>query len=158
MRPGEKQFSESLLAVIFAALCLEGFVNEMGENMLPSSDLQDFLMSRRKYQKPEGIGSVSWKLITAFDKQWSHGLLPDDPLVRDVESLFEMRNALVHYKLGESAAKSYLPPPARVANEATGEVMTVFDFIQRPTRVDEPLVNRVNPGAATRAYNAALRV
>jgi hypothetical protein len=46
-----------------------------------------------------------------FEQKWSHKLLPQDQLVCDVESLFELRNALVHYKLGESAARTYLPPP-----------------------------------------------
>jgi hypothetical protein len=158
MHAGEELFSEALLAVILAALCLEAFVNEMGEEILPSADLKDFLMSRRKYQKPDGIGAVSWKIITIFDKKWSYTLSPGDQLLQDVESLFDLRNALVHYKLGESAARSYLLPPTRIANEETGEVMTTFDFMQRATRVEQPLVSRVNTGAAVQAYNAALRV
>lgn len=155
---GEDQFSEALLAIICAALCLEAFVNEMGENVLPDADLKDFLMSRKGFHKPDGIGAVSWKMTTLFQKQWDEPLDAADPLVLAVEALFELRNALVHYKLGESAAKSYLPPPAHIANPETGQFMTVIDFMQQPERVEEPLVSRVRPQAAARAYNVALQV
>jgi hypothetical protein len=155
---GEEQLSESLVAVIFAALCLEAFSNEMGENTVPEPELRDFLMSRRKYQKPDGLASVSWKIITVFEKKWSFTLSPDEPLVKDVEQLFEMRNALVHYKIGDSSTKMYLPPPARIATEEAGGMMTVFDFVQRPTRVESPLVARVNSAAAAKSYNVALRI
>lgn len=154
----EEQFSESLLAVILAALCLEAFANETGENVLPNCDVNDFLVSRRRYRKPKGLGSVSWKVITVFEKKWAHVLSHDCPHLQDVESLFEMRNALVHYAFGESAAKSYLPPPTSTANEATGEFMTTFNLMQQPTRIEAPLVAHVNAGAAARAYNTALQV
>jgi hypothetical protein len=155
---GEEQFSEALLAIICAALCLEAFVNEMGEEILPAADLRDFLMCRKAFHKPDGISAVSWKITTLFERKWSFVLDSADALVSEVEALFELRNALVHYKFGESAAKSYLPPPARVASEETGQVMTVFDFMQEPTRVEAPLVSRVHPGSAARSYNAALAV
>ena len=97
-------------------------------------------------------------MTTLFQKQWDEPLDAADPLVLAVEALFELRNALVHYKLGESAAKSYLPPPAHIANPETGQFMTVIDFMQQPERVEEPLVSRVRPQAAARAYNVALQV
>lgn len=156
--PGEEKFSEALLAIICAALCLEAFVNEMAETILPDAELKDFLMLRKVFRKPENLGSVSWKITTLFQRQWGQRLEPDDALLRAVEALFDLRNALVHYKFGESAAKSYLPPPAQLASEETGGVMTVFDFVQRPIRVEEALVNRVHPHSAARAYNTALRV
>jgi hypothetical protein len=134
---------KALLAVVFAALCLEAFVNEMGENILPEAELKDFLKSRKTFQKPDSLGSVSWKLTTLFQRQWSQPLERSDPLVRDVEALFELRNALVHYKFGDSAARSYLPPPTRLPNKETGEFMTVFDFMQQPTHVEAPLVSQV---------------
>ena len=156
--PSEEQFSEALLAIICSALCLEAFANEMAENVLPDAELKDFLMLRKTFRKPDGVSSVSWKLRILFQKQWGHDLGSDDPTLRGVEELFNLRNALVHYKLGESAARSYLPPPAQIPNTETGQVMTVIDFMQRPTRVEAPLVNRVRPRAAAQAYNAALRV
>jgi hypothetical protein len=157
MPRSEEQFAEALLAIILAALCLEAFANELGENILDSGELEDFLRCRRKYQKPDGRGSVAWKLSVVFEKKWGHILSGDSELLNEIESLFGMRNALVHYKLGESAAKAYLPPAQIISNPETGEVMTVFDFVQRPTRIEEPLISRVNAGAAARAYNTALR-
>lgn len=155
---GEEQFAEALLAVVLAALCLESFANEWGEEVLESSELADFLRCRRKFQNPEGVGSVAWKLKTVFERKWGHALLTDSGILLEVDALFEMRNALVHCKLSESAAKSFLPPPAQLANPETGEIMTVFDFVEKPTRFEEPLVWRVNSAAAARAYNTALRV
>src|ERR1700684_4147283 len=98
----------------------------MGENILPDAELRDFLMSRKAFRKPDGLGSVSWKVTILIERQWSQRFERDDALVRDIEALFELRNALVHYKLGESAAKSHLPPPVQVATEETRHVMTVF--------------------------------
>jgi hypothetical protein len=155
---GEDQFCESLLSIICAALCLEAFVNEMGEEVLPQPELKDFLMCRKGFHKPDGISAVSWKMTTLFQRKWNLALDSADLLVYDVEELFALRNALVHYKFGESAAKSYLPPPTQLADAETGQVMTVFDFMQQPTHAEKPLVNRVHPQAAARAYNAALRV
>jgi hypothetical protein len=139
-------------------LHLEAFVNEMGENILSPADLKDFLMSRKGFHKPDGIAAVTWKLISLFERQWGERLEAADALVGGVEALFQLRNALVHYKYGESAAKSYLPPPAQLTTPETGQLMTVFDFMQQPTHVEEPLVSRVHPQAAVRAYNTALRV
>jgi hypothetical protein len=153
---GEEQFGEALLAVILAALCLESFANEWGENILGSSDLADFMKCRRAYQKPDGIGSVAWRLSIVFDKKWGFVLPRDTGLLAEVDALFDIRNALVHYKLGESAAKSYLPPPAQISNPETGGFMTVIDFELAPTRIDAPLIRRVNALTAARAYNTAL--
>lgn len=158
LQAGEDQFAEALLAVILSALCLEAFANETGENLLPDAELKDFLLARKAYQRPNGIGSVAWKLTIVFEKKWSHQITPGSALIQEIEGLFQLRNELVHYKLGETAAKSYLPPPARIANAETGEVMTVFDFMLPATRVEQSLVVRVNGQAAVRAYNTALRV
>lgn len=111
--PGEEQFGEALLAIILAALCLEAFANEWGENILESSELADFMKCRRAYRMPRGIGSVAWKLSIVFEKKWGLTLPRDAGLLPEVDALFDMRNALVHYKLSESAAKTYLPPPPR---------------------------------------------
>jgi len=155
---GEEQFAEALLAVILAALCLEAFANECGEDIFDGGELSDFLRCRRGHQKPDGIGSVAWKLNTVFEKKWKHSLLGSSDVLQDVEALFELRNALVHYKLGESAAKTYLPPPEQFANPETGDFLTVIDFELQPTRFEEPLVRRVNPASAAHAYNTALVV
>lgn len=158
LKPAEDQVAESLLAIILSALCLEAFANETGENVLAASELKDFLMCRRKFKKRGGLGTVSWKLVNVFERKWSFAWLPEDPLLKDVESLFELRNALVHYKLGESAAKTFLPPPTRLTNQETGEVMISFDFMQAPTHVEAPLVSRLNAATAARSYNTAARV
>lgn len=158
LSPCEEQFAQSLLTVILAALCLEALANEAGENSLPSEELKDFLMSRRKHRMPDGLGSVAWKLMTVFERKWSHALARDCSLILEIEALFDVRNELVHYKLGDSAAKTYLPPPARIADEETGTVMTVIDFIQKPIRIEPPLVARVNAKVAARAYDTALSV
>lgn len=77
MPRSEEQFAETLLAVILAALCLEAFANEWGENILESGELDDFLGCRRKYKKPHGQGSVAWKIRVVFEKKWG-AFFPDD--------------------------------------------------------------------------------
>jgi hypothetical protein len=154
---GEEQFSEALLAVILAALCLEAFANEWGENVIESNELADFMKCRRAYRMPEGMGTVAWKLSIVFEKKWGLTLPRDTGLLHEVDALFDTRNALMHYKLGESAAKTHLPPPAQISDPETGAFMTVIDFELAPTRFEEPLVRRVNATLAARSYNTALR-
>jgi hypothetical protein len=153
----DRHFAESMLAVVLSALCLESFCNELAENILPTADLDDFLMARRKYKRPPGLASVTAKILTIFESQWPKCLSIEDPLVKDVEALFAIRNALVHYRLGESATKAYLPPPAQIRSD-TGTQMTVIDFMQRPTRIAQSLVERVNSDLASKAYDTALKV
>jgi hypothetical protein len=154
----EQQFAAAVHAVIMSALCLEAFANEIGETVFSEQELDDFLRSRRRHKKRDGIaGLVTWKIISLFEEKWGHLLLPDTELVQTIESLFELRNSLVHYKLSESSAKAYLPPPARIATDEVGGSMTVFDFMQPASRVEEPLVARVTSKTAIESYNTALR-
>jgi hypothetical protein len=141
-----------------SALCLEAFSNEIAEAVFSEQELDDFLRSRRQHKKRDGIVAlVTSKIISLFDAKWAHLLLPKTELVQQIELLFELRNSLVHYKLSESAAKAYLPPPARIATDEVGGSMTVFDFMHPATRVEEPLVARVTSKAAIESYNTALR-
>jgi hypothetical protein len=155
---GEEQFAESLLAVILSALCLEAFSNEMAEGVYPEEDLPDFFKLKRRFQKPgKYLSSAAWKIACLFGTKWSHALESDARLFCDIESLFELRNSLVHYRLTESAAHVYLPPPPQIPTEGGG-IMTVFDFEQSPTRVEEPLTAMVDPKHARESYNTGLRV
>src|ERR1700733_14275142 len=154
----DEQFSESLLAVILSALCLEAFSNEMAEGVFGENVLSDFFKLRRRFKKPsQYLSSVTWKIACLFETQWSHSLATDAQLVRDIESLFELRNSLVHYKLTKSAARLHLPPPAQIPVDGGG-VMTVIDFEQPPTRIEKPLAAVVDAKMARESYNLGVRV
>lgn len=154
---GEPQFTESLLAVIFAALCLEAFANETGEDLIAEAEIEDFYRARQKYRKPN-LSSVSCKLITVFERNWSLNLLPTELPLKEVEELVMLRNELVHYRIGEAATKAYLPSPQKLSPTNDGGFRIAFDFMQPPTRIEPSLVERVNAHAAAKSHNSALRV
>ena len=149
---GEPKFKESLLAIVFASLCLEAFANEMAENQFDGKELKDFLALKGKYKIKHQATSVAWKIKLLFDSCWTVNLLIMQSPLKEVEELYRLRNALVHYKLGETAGKAYMPPP-----ETHVVGVTVFDFMKQPTRIEPPLVARVNASEAAKSYNAALR-
>ncbi|MDO9178703.1 MAG: hypothetical protein Q7U16_10400 [Agitococcus sp.] len=146
-----KKFNESMFAIIFAAMCLEAFVNERAESVINSDEIDDFLHFRKKYNKPKGEHGVVVKLVRIFDLAFSQQL--PQVLLDDCVCLFELRNSLVHYKLEETAMKWILPPVKQ--EEGMG---FCIDFMQRPIAVEAPLVAKINPASAARAYNAARQV
>ena len=155
---GERHFAEAMLTVVLSALCLEAFANEAGEELVPAGELADFLNGRKNYREPRGLGSVARKLVIVFEKRWSHDLRSGTELMDDIQVLFGLRNALVHYNVGKSAAKAFLPPVPMIRDPDSGACMTVFDFEQRATHVEPALVGRVDAKAAARGYNTAVRV
>jgi hypothetical protein len=155
---GEGHLAEAMLAVVLSALCLEAFANEAGEDLVPAAELTDFLKGRKAYREPRGLGSVARKLVILFGKKWSHDLRSNTELMDEIRVLFGLRNALVHYNVGESAAKAFLQPVPMIRDPDSGVCMTVLDFEQRATRMEPALVGRVDAKAAARGYNTAVRV
>ncbi len=155
---GEGHFAEAMLAVVLSALCLEALANEAGEELVPAGELTDFLKGRKACREPRGLGSVARKLVIVFGKKWLHDVRSNTELMDDIQVLFGLRNALVHYNLGESAAKAFLKPVPMMRDPDSGVCMTVFDFEQRATHVEPALVGRVEAKAAARGYNTVVRV
>ena len=154
----DQHFAESVIAVLFSALCLEAFSNEMAEEVISEQDLPDFWKMRRRFRTPKQYrSSVTWKLACLFETQWSHSLASDAGLVRRIESLFELRNSLVHYNLTNSAGHVHLPAPSQIPVEGGG-FMTVIDFAQPATRVEKPLISTVDDKTARDSYNTGLIV
>jgi hypothetical protein len=154
----ESHFSEGLLAILLSALCLEAFSNEMAESVIAEHELPDFFKMRRRFRKPSAYrSSVTWKTACLFEAKWAHALDTDTLLVSRIESLFELRNALVHYNLTASAGRMHLPAPAQIPVEGGG-MMTVIDFEQTATRVEKPLISTVDAKSAKQSYNTSLAV
>ncbi|GEM_PF-5375940 len=146
----EAKFKDSLLAIMFASLCLEAFANEMAENSLSSEKLDEF-------QKKDRSMSVDSKIQLLFNEQWSTDLSAHESPLREVKELFRLRNKLVHYKFSEAAAKAYMPP-VETRRLDGGGFMTTIDFMKQPNRIEPSLVESVDERDAARSYNAALRV
>ena len=150
---GESKFKESLLAIVFASLCLEAFANEMAENKYDGKEQKDFFDLKGKYKRKNNqVTSVAWKIKLLFELHWAENLLIEHSPLKEVEELSRLRNALVHYKLGEGSGKAHMPPP-----ETHVVGVTVFDFMKQPTRIEPSLVERTNAREAAKSYNAALR-
>jgi len=154
---GEPRFKEALLSIVFASLCLESFANEMAEQTLKPDELEDFFWLRRQFRSKVRVPSVASKIRLLFERRWSAKLSPQASPLNEVVELFDIRNLLVHYRLTESAARTYLPLGSiRTASDGTS--VTKIDLTTPPTRVEPSLVERVNERRAADSYNAALRV
>lgn len=100
---------------------------------------------------------VHEKLKHLFQKRLAFALHSEQSPLKEVKELFRVRNSLVHYRLHETAAKAYIPPPER-RDFDDGSSMIAIDFTKQPLRVEPSLVERINESEAAKAYNAALRI
>lgn len=145
----------SISAILFAAMTIEAFLNDMAEDVVPPGEKDDFHRMRRKYQKPAGTSSVShklnWLLSLKFDRKAS------DQLVEKIDHLAEIRNTLVHYQPADTAGKYILPPPKKTFAEDGGGYISI-SFIEKPLRVDPPFIQKINPASACDSYNTAVDV
>jgi hypothetical protein len=154
---GEPKFKEALLSIVFASLCLEAFANEMAEETLKPDELEDFFWLRRQFRSKVRAPSVVSKIRLLFERRWSAKLSLQASPLKELGELFDLRNLLVHYRLTESAAKTYLPRGS-IRTESDGASVTQIDLTTQPTRVEPSLVEKVNERRAADSYNAALRV
>ncbi len=153
---GETKFKESLLAIVFASLCLETFANEMAEGKFSDKELEDFSRLQGKFKIRGRATSVASKLKLLFNLYWAMDLSIEQSPLKEVEELYRVRNDLVHYKFSKSAGKAYLP--VGTCEVGNGQFMTTLDFGRQPTHVEPSLVEMINAHEAAKSYNAALRI
>lgn len=140
---------KTVIAITFAAMALEAFANETAEDVIPQADLGAFAQLRGRFAtKGKGSRVLAHLLLLAQEKQFPE---PEESLRSAIATIFELRNSLVHYKLSEMAGKVFLPPPRRSPD---GSMLSI-SFIEKPTRIEPPFLQRVTPRAARDAYNAA---
>lgn len=147
--------SDSIVAIVFASMCVEAFVNETAESAFRKEDLNDFTFLRGKFKKRGKSSSLAKKLVIIFQE----ALQVDLPrsLLDSVEELVSLRNNLVHYKLTDTATKIIYPPLAQTEG-SDGQKMTVVDLVQKPKKVIPPFVQTVTGCAANRSVNTAISV
>jgi len=137
------------IAITFAAMALEAFVNERAEDIIPEAERHDFEKLQNRFSVKERRSKVvSRLLLLAREKQIPQ---PSDAIVGSLVALFELRNTLVHYKLAETAGKIFLDPPKRSADGS----MVSISFIGKPRRIEPPFLAKVTSEAAVRCYNTA---
>lgn len=140
----------SLISITFAAMALECFANELAEDIVADRELEDFLRGRKRFK---GKGSVVSKLKLLLEVRKYPSIPP--ALLSALDEMFTLRNSLVHYKLTESAGRSFLPPAKPTVRPDGTIAMWSVSFIQQPTRVEPPLIGTITPTAAACCYNAA---
>lgn len=147
--------SDSIVAIVFAAMCIEAFVNETAEGIFKKEDLDDFSFLRGKFKKRGRSSSLAKKLVLIFQEAFQS----DTPqsILDSVEELVRLRNNLVHYKLTDTATKIIYPPLAQTKT-SDGRTMTTVDFMQTPKRVIPPFVQTVTGDAAQKSLNTAISV
>lgn len=156
----EESIEGNLLAhcvsgIMFSAMAIEAFVNEVSEDIIPKEELNDFIHLRKKYKKNKDESSVLAKNRIIFGIKHCHAL--DDNMKVRMGELISMRNNLVHYKLSELSGK-YIMPPAKNTPLADGRFMSTIDFMVQPERIEPPFIQKVNSRAAITSFNTALSV
>jgi len=147
--------SDSIVAIVFAAMCIEAFVNETAEGIFSKEDLDDFSFLRGRFKKRGKSSSLTKKLVLIFQEAFQ----VDAPrvILDSVEELVGLRNNLVHYKLSDTATKIIYPPLAQTETSDGGK-MTTVDFMQKPKRVIPPFVQTVTGDAAESSLNTAVSI
>ena len=152
----EARFKESLLAVLFASLFAEAFANEMAESRLRGDDLEHFLWLNGKYKKQKGASGVTWKIKLLFSLYWSVNLSADQSPLKEIDEVFRLRNELVHYTPTKAAGKAHMTSGEKSSVE--GGVVMRFDLTNQATRIEVPVVARIDARQAVNSYNAVLRI
>lgn len=147
--------SDSIVAIVFAAMCIEAFVNETAEDIFNKEDLDDFSFLRGRFGKRGKSSSLTKKLVLIFQEAFQ----VDAPrsILDSVEELVGLRNSLVHYKLSDTATQIIYPPLGQ-SETSDGGMMITVDFAQKPKRVMPPFVQTVTGDAAMRSLNTAVSV
>lgn len=146
----------SIIGILFSAMSVEAFVNEICEDVIPTDAINDFIRLRKKYKKAKGESSVGAKVRILFEEKF-HKVVPDE-IRAEIEETVSLRNNLSHYKLSELAAKLIMPAVAETPSLDGGLSMYSVDFTAEPERVEPPFVQRVTGLAAVECFNSALRL
>ncbi|MGO2232415.1 MAG: hypothetical protein ACTH5B_00010 [Marinomonas sp.] len=144
--------SDSIMAIVFAAMCIESFINETAEDIFSKDDLNDFSFLKGKYKKRGKSSSLPKKLALIFQEAFRVGL--PQATLDSVEELVSLRNNLVHYKLSDTATKIVYPPLAQIET-SDGSKMTTVDFMQQPKCIIAPFIQTVTGEAAKKSFNTA---
>ncbi|MDO9204119.1 hypothetical protein [Methylotenera sp.] len=147
--------ASSVIAIMFSAMALEAFANEISEDLIPKEELNDFVRLRKAYKQIEQESSLAAKLRILFERRHNHSL--GETQLNDIENLVSLRNNLVHYKLSELAGR-YIMPPAKQTNLGNGQFMTTLDFTLMPVRIEPPFIQQVSGDAAVNCFNIALLI
>lgn len=147
--------ASTLISILFSAMTLEAFVNEMAEDVVKKESLREFIRLRGAFRMKKGESSVSAKVRILFEKKYEHQL--SDETRSAIEDVIHLRNNMVHYKMSDMAGKRILPPmkETRLAN---GETMTTVDFMVEPVTVEPPFIQNLTAEAAISSFNTALAV
>ncbi|PTY38431.1 hypothetical protein BGP77_12020 [Saccharospirillum sp. MSK14-1] len=147
--------SDSIVAIVFASMCIEAFVNEMAEDLFKNTDLEDFSFLRNRFKKSGKSSSLTKKVALIFQEAFD--IKVKQSLLSSVEDLVRLRNKLIHYKLTDTATRFILPPLSQTEGE-DGQRMSTVDFSKTPKKIIPPFVQTVTGEAADRSARAAKSV
>lgn len=147
--------SDSIVAIVYAAMCIEAFINETAENNFPEEKIKDFDHLNGEFRQRGKSSKVIKKLSIIFKSIFDVDL--PSTLAKSVQDLINLRNNLVHYKLSETATK-IIYPPMQQTKASNGSVFTTVDFMQEPKAVIVPFVQQVTGMAAKQSFETAVSV
>ncbi|NOZ84281.1 MAG: hypothetical protein GXP60_05685 [Epsilonproteobacteria bacterium] len=141
--------------IMFSAMSLEAFANEVSEDIVPKEEINDFIHLRKRYRKNKGESSVSAKYRILFKMKHDHDLESD--IEDKIGELISLRNNLVHYKITELSGK-YIMPSVTNIQCSDGMIVSSIDFMVQPERVEPPFIQKINSESVVTSFNTALSV
>lgn len=151
----DAELVRSITAIMFSAMALEAFVNEVSEDVIENNEMDNFVRLKKPFKIQKNEGSICAKLRIIFERKYKYEL--EDEYTDRIIELANYRNSLVHYKLTDTAGKIILPPVTHTKLD-DGRTMSTIDFMAKPKRIEPPFIYRINSKSAVSAFNAALTV
>jgi hypothetical protein len=148
----DNPLASSITAIVFSAMAIEAFINQVSEDVIDKEELNKFFHLRKPYQIKDKEGSICAKYRILFEKRFNYEL--EEEVKSSIRSLIELRNNLVHYKLTELSGK-FIMPPVKHTPTGDGGMMSTIDFMVEPERVEPPFLTKVNSAAAVEGFNTA---
>jgi hypothetical protein len=144
--------SDSIVAIVYAAMSIEAFLNETAESVIEKGQLDDFTFLRNEFKKRGKSSAIVKKTTILFQEAFEVSV--PQTLLESIEELVQLRNNLIHYKISDTATKK-IYPPLEQKKTTDGQTVTCIDFTQKPKTIIPAFVQRVTNCAAMTSYKTA---
>lgn len=145
-------YPSTIMGIVFSAMAVEAFCNELAEIFVEERDLKDFIFNRGRYRPEKGDSGTVFKLRYLFNEK--DNIFPNE-LAAKTNDLFDIRNNLVHYKFSDTAAEYEALSP-KGGNVPDGVI--VIDFEAPLEKIKPAFVERLTGRTATECFNTAFEV
>ena len=156
----EHAFEQAFLAIVYSALALEAFANQIAEDIVPEEKLEAFIWTRKPFARHKRLSAPASKwvhLLGLVGRKTAH----NERHIRNADQVVRARNAFVHYEPRESSAKIITDVEPLLESEKVGEEMKIdinvympFTAVQGSKLVPSLVEKEIDPARAKDHYSA----